>query len=242
MNTSSEHGDADLSAPTDAALAKLLASVASLCTHVSLTEDDVVRLIRAAYQEARSAKTTNMPAEIDAFVGAQVLSEWHQNPKFLNRSGGPESLSISTGSFNRLCEAASSSAQSDAVMDLLLRTGAVIIDGDTVSVQRRDLVIVGNHHPAAAKRAIWLCGEYVSTITHNLTKLPSESGRFERTAVSSRLSERQVPSLLAYLGTHGQSFLEDVDSWMSARESQEPCPTVGVGVYLFVADENRRNG
>ena len=87
---------------------------------------------------------------------------------------------------------------------------------------------------SAVARATHLAAEFVSTLTHNLTRPVSEPSRFERTVVSSKLSPRSVPALLAYLSLHGQAFLEDLDSWMSSRESSETASEVGVGVYLYV--------
>lgn len=210
-------------------------SIAALCVNENVTEETAVLLLRSAFAEPKGTLAPLSSNKVDSFIGAQVLSEWHQNPKFLTSSGDPAPLSISDGTFASLCNATAAQHDTQAIIDLLIRAGAAEVIGDTVVSKTRDLVIAGNDHPAAARRATWLCSEFLSTLTHNLTKAADSPGRFERTAVSVRLHERHIPSLLAYLGVHGQSFLEDVDSWMSARQSKERCATVGVGVYLFVA-------
>ncbi len=71
-------------------------------------------------------------------------------------------------------------------------------------------------------------------MNHNLTKRSDSPGRFERSVATNRLPARQIPALIAYLSIHGQSFLEDLDTWMCARESIVATGTVGVGIHLFV--------
>ena len=127
------------------------------------------------------------------------------------------------------------SLQSDPnrLLQLLAQAGAIRIEGNRAIAQRRELVM-DYAHPAAVNRAIQLSADFASTLHHNLSRDARDPGRFERAVVTTRLSCRHVPSLLAYLRIHGQSFLEDLDEWMAARESVEAGTPIGVGVYLFV--------
>jgi hypothetical protein len=193
-----------------------------------------------AYSEAKSRANTSPQAQAggdtDPFIAAQVLSEWHQNSSFLDEKGNPNSLSLGAGEFAKLCTTASVHVAPEDVLDLLEQAGVVTIDGDRVSALRRDL-IMDYAHPAAVTRAIRLSADFASTLHHNLSRNVREPGLFERAVVSTKLARRQIPSLLAFLSVHGQSFLEDLDAWMAARDTSRGGPAVGVGVYLFVGDQ-----
>ena len=230
--------------PPSTAIQTLLQRVANLCVLGQVPEDVAAQMFREAYADARVKTHESVGGKsdsgVDAFVGAQVLSEWHQNSGFLDRDGNPRTLSVSAGEFGKLCATASGQSRPERVLDLLDQAGAVTIEGDRVSPHRREL-IMDYAHPAAVTRAIHLSAEFAATLHHNLSRSVQEPGLFERTVVSTKLTHRQVPSLLAYLSVHGQSFLEDLDAWMSARESTTSGPSLGVGVYLFVGDKDSQH-
>ena len=232
MKNRTETAIADLSGRQNSA-ERLLSQVARLCALGQLPEAIAVQAFRDAYRNARQDLATRTSEESDAFSAAQVLSEWHQNPEFLGVDGGPAPLSATDSSFKRLCASACESANSDTMLEILLHAGAIARRADSLIASRRELIL-GDTHPASVARATRLSAEFLSTMTHNLTRSVSESSRFERTVVNSKLSPRSVPSLLAYLSVHGQAFLEDLDSWMSARETTDSGTDVGVGVYLYV--------
>jgi hypothetical protein len=214
--------------------------VASLCILGKISEDVAAQLFREAFAHARSQPGESAVREIDnnidVFLAGQVLSEWHQNDAFLNGDGNPKSLSISAGEFAALCRTASVESKPDRLLELLAQAGTVSIEADSVTAHRRELIL-DYPHPAAVTRAIRLSAEFTGTLHHNLSRSVREPGLFERTVVSTKVAPRQIPSLLAYLSVHGQSFLEDLDEWMSARESTTVAPAIGVGVYLFVSGE-----
>jgi hypothetical protein len=177
----------------------------------------------------------------DPFAAAQVLSEWHQNTRFTDGDGAPARLSLSKGDFRQLCEAAARNSDADRLLEILQHAEAVKIYDDEIVATRRELIL-GDTHPASVARAARLSAEFVTTLTHNLTRSVSEPHRFERTVVSSKLASRNVPSLLAYLSVHGQAFLEDLDAWMSTREAETISneSEVGVGVYLYVRKNSQQ--
>lgn len=239
----STHGNVVLPplGPPSAAVQALLRKVANLCVLAQVSEDAAAKMFREAYTAAASHANASaqrpFTGDADPFIAAQVLSEWHQNSSFLDKDGNPSPLSLSAGEFANLCATASVQARPDKILELLAQAGAVSIDHDRILALRREL-IMDYAHPAAVTRAIRLTAEFASTLHHNLSRNVREPGLFERAVVSTKLARRQIPSLLAFLSVHGQSFLEDLDAWMTARDSAVSGPTVGVGVYLFVgADE-----
>jgi len=206
-----------------------------------VSEDAAVRAIRNSYVRAREQEAApavdNADESMDAFVAGQVLSEWHQNGQFLDSEGAPRPLSLSAGEFTALCRTASVSVAADRVLELLKRAEAAEVEGDRVSARRRELIL-DCAHPASIMRAIRLSAEFATTLNQNLSRGVQEPRLFERTVVSTKLAKMHVPSLLAYLNIHGQSFLEDLDAWMSAREGAASGPAVGIGVYVFVGTSN----
>jgi hypothetical protein len=225
--------------PPSAAVQALLERVGTLCVLGQVSEELGIQMLRDAFRKARTNLGADTPDRsnggIDAFIAGQVLSEWHQNSAFLDAEGNPNALSISAGQFATLCETASVLANPEEVLELLSHSGAVAVNGDRAQATRREF-IMDYAHPAAVTRAIRLSAEFTGTLRHNLSRNVREPGLFERSVVSTRLTQRQVPSLLGYLSVHGESFLEDLDAWMSARETSNTGPTIGVGVYLFVSE------
>jgi hypothetical protein len=220
------------------AVRALLREVANLCVLGHITQDDATSIFRDALHRASASLTTPPCDEVDAFVAAQALGEWHTNTRFLDRYGGPASLSISAGEFTALCQTASAEADHMSVLDFLQQADAVSVNGDIVRATRRDLLL-GFGHPGAVARAIRLATGFSRTLNRNLTCSLIQPNCFERTVVNTKLAKRQLPALHAYLSVHGQSFLEDLDSWMSSRESNVDGPRVGVGLYLFEGESPR---
>lgn len=210
-----------------------LEQLAQFCVLAQLPEDELIATIQAAYSTRPSANKAETSAFVDSLGASQALSAWHEHPRFLTADGTPAALSLSRGQFAKLCRASGTNSSADQALELLVKSGAVRRDGDVVTVTRRHL-IVGDNQPVGVVRATRMVQALLSTVIHNLNRGTDEPGRFERSVANRRLSAKQVPALLAHLSIHGQSFLEDLDSWMSARESDETPETIGVGVFLFV--------
>jgi hypothetical protein len=220
----------------DAVARRLIGEMARLCALANVGEESAIEMLRAGFYATASADCGAHAPRVDPLAASQVLSEWHENLSFLTQDGDPASLSLRDGGFERLCDAAMVKSDVTDVLELLTQAEAVRRDGDFVTATRREL-IVGENHPAGVARAVRILGDLASTFSHNLTRRIGEPGRFERSVASSKLSPRQLPALLAYLSIHGQSFLEDLDSWMAARKDEDPNSTIGVGVYLFVEEK-----
>ena len=203
---------------TESALQSLFTQITHFCIVSNVSEAEAIELFARAFRDASGHAPFQPVGDTDAFVAAQVLSEWHQNSMFLDTGGNPMPLSLVVDDFSSLCRSASGAAQPEQVLDLLTQAGAVKIQGDVVTATRREFIL-GDTHPVAVARAIRLAAEFSSTLNHNLRRSVSEPSRFERSVVNVRVASRQIPALLGYLSVHGQAFLEDLDSWMSGRET-----------------------
>ena len=218
------------------ALQSLLTQVTHFCIVSNVSEKEATEMLGRAFRDAGQDPPVQPVADAEAFIAAQVLSEWHQNSVYLDADCNPMALSLAADEFSNLCRAACGAAEPATILDLLMQAGAVKVQGDLVIATRREFIL-GDTHPVAVARAVRLAAEFSSTLNYNVRRNVGEPSRFERTVVNVRLAPRQIPALLGYLSVHGQSFLEDLDSWMSARETGESASAVGVGVYFFVGPQ-----
>ena len=210
----------------------LLKQVAKLCALATIPHEDAVASLSAAYKATTylSERVGNMPS---AFETSQILSEWHQNPEFLDDDAQPKKLS--NEDFARLCRSTAPELRPDAVLQMLLNAGAASRTEAHIEVTSRSLLLK-KPNQEGLERAIELVTAYIGTLSKNLEGPPDATKLFERTVVNTQLSTKQIPALLAYLNLHGQSFLEDLDAWMSRREDTKHAKTIGVGMYLFTKD------
>jgi hypothetical protein len=219
----------------DSAVASLFHEVARLCVLAHVEPIDALNMLRTGLTQAKTAIGIDAKADVDAFVAGQVLGEWYQNSRFLDLKGNPAKLSISRGDFTALCRTASARTDEANILNLLLEANAVSVTGDYVAAHRRELIL-GFAHPVSVTRGVRLAAGFLASLNHNLAKGEREPSRFERSVVNVKLGRRHIPALLAYLSIHGQSFLEDLDAWMSTRENDDDGTTVGVGLFLFTDD------
>jgi len=210
-----------------------LTNLARVLSTTRLPLEALLEHFATEYRESEKNITQTPPCETDLFAAAQVITEWHENHEFLAANGLPKALSLSNGQFRRLCNAAAPSADPLRILELLTHVNAVSLNDDALLATRRDL-IVGDGHPAAVRRATEVAAGFTSTLAHNLIRSVAEPSRFERTAVQSSFSNRDLPGLYAYLSMHGGNFLEELDAWMAKRVAKSEGKKVGVGIYFFV--------
>lgn len=218
--------------PDRARIEKLLEQVAKLCAMTTVPHERAISSVNAAYQVTESTKTNDSRTP-EAFQASQILSKWHQDEFFLDTEAQPRKLSLRE--FSQLCRETAPGLSPDIALKILIDAKAVARDNDLVEVTSRALLLK-NPNPEGVERAVELMTGYVSTLSKNLQSGPNDTKLFERAVVNTQVPSKQIPALLAYLNLHGQSFLEDLDAWMSTRERQEDSLTVGVGMYLFVKE------
>jgi hypothetical protein len=214
----------------------LLAEIAHLCALANVSESDVLPIFSEAFRAASRVRGYLLHDRADPVFASQVLTHWHDSEAFLDTDGSPRKLSLAVHEFEELCAAAGDRSRASSALNLLLASGAVCQHADMLSAVRRD-VIVGQSLRSSVDLGIRLCGEFARTLNYNQTRSGDAPRLFERTALSTRFAPRHVPALLAYLSLHAEGFLEDIDNWMKARDSDSDSMTVGVGVHLFLSNE-----
>lgn len=184
-----------------------------------------------------------------ASVG-QLLTAWHQNPKYLDEFGHPVGIRFhgQRRSFLKLAKDAAPNIDPAMLLMELKRVGAVSIDkSGLINVRMRSLPVYKDNRLAIQHTLVSL-HSFISTLRHNLDSDPSNSDQwFHRVAWNGSLNRELIPSLKIKLKRQGQSFLESFDNWMT-QKSQRPQHAKGktrstpvfIGVYLAIGQDTTK--
>jgi hypothetical protein len=114
----------------------------------------------------------------------------------------------------------------------------ILKDGSVRALARR--YTLGGADAAALQQLGSAARDLFSTLEHNIAA-PPESRLFDDSAVSIRLDSAAIPLLRQMLRRRGASFLEDVEGWISERESTSESGSVraGVMVQMFVDRDDK---
>ena len=176
---------------------------------------------------------------------ARVLTGWIRDPDFLNRNGQPRTLEVdSDAGFAALVRRHSGDVPVRAVLDELLRVGAVVQGGDgrLAPVARAYVPQRGE----AEKMDILgtdVAG-LIDTIDHNIQHGATDP-RFQRKVSYRSIAVHHLPAFRKLSSTHSQALLEKLDRWLAEHDDLEPGDTdvprarVGLGIYYM---EERLDG
>jgi len=206
-------------------------SRASILT--GLTRKEVQRLVATPVQPgAEPVERYNR--------AARVLTGWIRDPDFTTRDGEPLPLPPDgEASFAALVKRHSGDMPSRAVLDELLRVGAVRRRGDgwlepvarAYVPQQGGLEILGILGSDVA--------DLVATIAHNLDSAAPER-RFQRKVMYHAIPVSVLPAFRAQSAAQAQSLLERLDRWLAAHDDDAPTQgpdvlraRVGLGIHYF---------
>jgi Family of unknown function (DUF6502) len=184
-----------------------------------------------------------------AAVG-ELLTEWHQNPKYLDESGDPMPIRLRGrgGSFHTLARASVPTLEPSTLLAELKRVGAVAIDKNRfVHVRMRSLPVYKDNQ-LAIQHTLMSLHSFIRTLRHNLDSDPSNSDQlFHRVAWNGAFDRKLIPTLKIKLKRQGQDFLESFDNWMmrkaKGRRNNVRCSdaeSVFIGVYLAIGNAPKR--
>lgn len=177
----------------------------------------------------------------------ELLSVWHQDPKYLDSSGNPLPIKVHGAgrSFYKLAKAVPTMSAS-AILRELERAGAVAIDKNhLVHVRMRSLSVYEDKR-LAIQHTLTSLISFIRTLRHNLDSDPSNSDQlFHRVAWNGDFASRLIPTLKIKVKRQGQSFLESLDNWMmrqtklgsTKRKLRGKRSQIFVGVYLAVGEK-----
>ncbi len=174
---------------------------------------------------------------------ARVIAGWVRDPLFNDESAHSKELSFEGGtdSFRQLVRSYSGDAPARAVLDELLRVGAV-----ERTPEGRIRLLERSYIPKSGDiDKIGILGtdtsDLVATIDHNICH--PDSPFFQRKVSYDNLPSGAIPELKKLTGEQAQALLEKLDRWLSERD-RDFNPRVagtgrkraGVGIYYFEED------
>ena len=174
---------------------------------------------------------------------ARVISGWVRTPVFLDASGNPADLPFEGGntSFSALVRSYSGDAPARAILDELLRVGAVerTPEGKIRLLERSYIPKKGE------LEKIGILGtdasDLISTIDHNIRH--EEALFYQRKVCYDNLPSEAIPELKKKAGKEAQKLLEHLDRWLSKRDRDlnpraggTGRKRAGVGIYYFEDD------
>jgi Family of unknown function (DUF6502) len=173
----------------------------------------------------------------------EMLTAWHQDPKYLDEFGSPLPIKLRSRarSFRHLADKTVPNMDPRSLLSELEEIGAVTIDpSGNIRVHMRSLPVYEDKHLAIQHTLISL-DSFIRTLRHNLDSSPSNSDQlFHRVAWNGNFDAQEIPALKIRVKKHGQNFLESCDNWMtrgvksSTHVSKKKRVQVFIGVYLAV--------
>jgi hypothetical protein len=186
------------------------------------------------------------PVDDDVDVGdrynraARVLTGWARDADFLDGEAQPRALETDgDGSFFTLVRRYSGDMPARAVLDELLRVGAVRQRDDG-----RLEPLAGAYVPQRSTiDKLRILGtdvaDLIATIDHNLQH-GADDPRFQRKVMYDAIPASALPAFRKLSAQQAQALLEKLDRWLAAHDIEEspesagsPRTRVGLGIYYF---------
>ncbi len=174
----------------------------------------------------------------------QVISGWIRDSDFLDDNKKPKILPLKgeTISFEELVSRYSGDITARAILDELLRVGAVIKpDKNTVELVQEAFIpkksdiemidMIARHN-----------SDLMNTGIHNLLH-ESKDARFQRQVIYTEVPEHIMEEFRLYSSEKSLDLLKDFDRWLAEKTKEvvtdpaKPTGRVGVGVYYFRDDD-----
>jgi len=218
-------------------------TVSRMSVLTGLTRKEIARLLKEPSADGAELTAQHHRA-------ARVITGWIRDARFLDARGEPRALALEgdDDSFAALVKAFSGDVPHRAVLDELVRVGAVEQDADG----RVRLLERGYLPRKGEAQKLQILGTDVAglvrTIRHNLDAEKDERF-FQRKVYYDNLPAACLPQLRALAADRGQALLELLDRWMAARDldaspgAEGPGGRrAGIGIYYFEDDVNAEDG
>ena len=209
-------------------------TVSRIAILTGLTRKEVQRLLMPA-SDSRSM------AEKEYHRGSRVITGWLRDPKYGDGKGHPRPIPMEGrgATFSALVKAYSGDIPVRAVLDELLRVGAVkqLKDGRICLVSRGYVPQNGSSeklHVLGVDTA-----DLISTIDHNINLRPTKP-RFQRKVMYDNVPIEAAQEFRTLAAAEGQELLEKLDRWLAHRDRDtNPASKgtgrvrVGLGIFQF---------
>jgi Family of unknown function (DUF6502) len=179
---------------------------------------------------------------------SEILGAWYREPALLDEQGGPRPLPLAGAkSFATLAHRFLPRFDSRDIANILITERLLRRDpkGNVVPMQRAAR-FAGNS-TLMLDRIPALLHDFTSTLRHNVrSQGRSSSTRCERGTTIDRLPVEAIPAFNEYVKKLAHTLLYQTDTWGSQRQApegikdQRRLARVGIEVFAYVEDENRR--
>ncbi len=175
---------------------------------------------------------------------SQILTGWHVDPEFTDATGQPKELppTGATGSWSGLLKRYAGDLPHSALRKEMLQQGLIEETEDGyLRVLKRDYIYTTLDPEIINQMSVSL-HDHAATLDHNLNQARKSPPRFEGIADNARISSRSVRTFMKLVETRGMDFLNEMDGWLSAHETDENKVgsgrevRMGVGIYLIHDD------
>lgn len=213
-------------------------TVSRIAILTGLTRKEVQRLL------AQPDDSRTIPDEA-YHRGSRVITGWLRDPRYGDGKGHPRPLSMEGkgASFTKLVKRYSGDIPMRALLDELLRVGAVkqLKDG------RIGLVARGYIPQKGSEEKLRVLGtdtaDLISTLDHNIYLKPTKP-RFQRKLMYDNIPVEAATEFRTLAAAEGQELLEKLDRWLAHRDRDvNPASKgtgrvrVGLGIYHFEEHE-----
>jgi hypothetical protein len=202
----------------------------------------ITGLSRKEVKRVRELPRPDDSASVERYNrAARVIAAWRRESDFLDAEGNPTPLPLEGpgATFSELVKRFSGDMPSRAVLDELIRVGAVgRLEDDRVCLLVRAYVPESSE---ADKLHILGTdvGHLISTIDHNLRADPSGL-LFQRKVSYDNLPDEVLPEFLELSSIRAQALLEKFDKWLAQRDRDVTLSVkgtgrnrAGLGIYYF---------
>ena len=173
---------------------------------------------------------------------ARVVAGWVRDAQFADAAGEPRILALASDGapgFAELVKRYSGDVPARAMLDELLRVGAVARDADG-GIRLLSRVYIPHASNADKLQILGSdVADLIRTIDHNLQH-GSAAPLFQRKAMYDNVPLEALPRLRALGAKHAQRLIEQADAWLSAQD-RDVTPDVqgtgraraGIGIFYF---------
>lgn len=216
-------------------------TISRMSVLTGLTRKEVSRILK-------QPRDASGEAAVRYHRASRVITGWIRDERYMDADGAPRPLPVEGDgpSFAELVKAYSGDVPARAILDELVRVGAVERDVDgIVHLRARGYLPQAGEADKLQILGTDVAG-LISTIRHNLDARPGDAF-YQRKVFYDQLPESCLPALRALASEHAQALLELLDEWMAARDielnpppkGQEagPIGRAGIGIYYFEEDE-----
>lgn len=212
------------------------ATTSRIAVATGLTRKDVAQLRKEPSLKSETSQRYNRIS--------RVLSGWINDEAFNDEGGQPKALSRSDAedSFDKLVERYSGDMVARAVLEELLRVGAVEKTAGNEIRLLEDSFLSGEDEEEGLAILGTDAALLIDTINHNLTQ-STDNRRFQRKVSYDNLPEECIPEFKEMAAEESYQLLLKLNAWLSEHD-RDSNPDVtgtgrvrsGIGIYYFEED------